>query len=482
MKGKLFETLATFSEKEFKAFENWLKSPWTNSNKGLVTLLQKLKKYHPTYDHRLLTKERLYKQIMPSKTYNADMLNNLLSQGYLQAKKFLTCERFLQEESLNNRLLRIELEARDLEVDYFKNIDKEVERLESLEIKSWEDHAEIFQLHREVYHYPNQTVRIQPGSETIQKMNEGIDIVFLLEKAAIINEMIVRQRIVKGEKYEIAEPIDVWKKMAKEVNHPSINLYKLRFDYKKGELFDQYQKLKKLFFETFEQLNYKEKKIQLISLLNDYTFIQKEHRLDYGERLPIYKLGLSSGVILNKGKISRVSFVGIIVISNHVKDFDFTDKFIETYYKRLPEDVQDDGRQHGIAHTLYRREKLEQAVKILMSRDFKSDYYNISSRLLNMQVHFDLFLKDDSYFTLFNSLLNANEKWLQREKKYSKHVKQSHLRFYQKCRILANTYYDPNYNGKKLAAFLDPNERIQAFNWLEVRTEKIIKLKTKRAT
>jgi len=92
MNSKLLQILQTFSEKEIKAFENWLKSPWTNSNKGLVTLLQKLKKYHPTYDHKLLTKKRLYKQIMPSKTYTADILNNLLSQGYLHAKKFLICE------------------------------------------------------------------------------------------------------------------------------------------------------------------------------------------------------------------------------------------------------------------------------------------------------------------------------------------------------------------------------------------------------
>ena len=70
---------------------------------------------------------------------------------------------------------------------FFKDIQKEIDRVEKKEIKDWEDHLDLLRWNRLIYHHPNQTLRIQPGSKTIVKMGEQLDLVYLLEQAAIIN-------------------------------------------------------------------------------------------------------------------------------------------------------------------------------------------------------------------------------------------------------------------------------------------------------
>ena len=56
---KLVKFLSTFSKSELQHFEKWLASPWCNSTKCLVDIFVVLKKHHPNFDKRKLTKHKL---------------------------------------------------------------------------------------------------------------------------------------------------------------------------------------------------------------------------------------------------------------------------------------------------------------------------------------------------------------------------------------------------------------------------------------
>ena len=184
--SKFVQTLKTFSVTELKSFEQWLNSPWCNSNKNLSKLVEKLKKYYPGFDNEKLTKEKLFKQVLPKGKFSDRRMNNLLSEGYLAAKQFLIFNNLSNNENLQKDLLTQEFQNRHLEDWFFRDTNKEIERLENKEIKDWEDHLDLLRLHRRIYHHPNQNPRMQPGGQTIVKMGKQLDLVYLLEKAAII--------------------------------------------------------------------------------------------------------------------------------------------------------------------------------------------------------------------------------------------------------------------------------------------------------
>ncbi len=474
---KFFKLLQTFSTEELKAFGIWLRSPWCNTNKSLVRLLEKTRKYHPDYTQQSLTKERLFRQVLPEGKYSENRMNNLLSKGYLAAERFITFQYLSQQSELRNQIITKELQNRSLDEWFFKEADKNIVALEQKEIKSWEDHYELLQLLRGIYHHPGQNPRMQPGGTTIVKMGEQIDLLFLLEKAAIINEKISRNRILKNENHDIAFDLNIWQQAANRFDHPAILLYKLRFEYTADNMLEKYQQLKKTYLAQFKNLNQKEKKIHLISLINDSVVLIRAKKIDLSARLPLYKLGLENGFLLSNGVLSLRTFVSILTDSNMLKDFDYSSFVIDTYIQYLDFSFQKDALQWALAHKAYHQKKLEICLELLLHYEFDEHYFKIISKTLTTQLYFDLFLKDTAYHEYLFNYFDSFEKWLHREKSRSKFNKHSFLRLIQLCRKLAKYYLSTPLEKEQLRNLLKDENNIQAPLWIKQKIEEVIALK-----
>ena len=154
-------------------------------------------------------------------------------------------------------------------------------------IKDWEDHVDLLRLHRRVYHHPNQNPRMKPGGQTIVEMGKQVDLVYLLEKAAIINEKLFRNRILKNENHDTEAELKIWLAASEGVAHPAIEFNKMRYGYQEETMLEQYFELRTAFLERYEELNEKEQKVHLISLLNDTIFFIKADLIDITESLPM---------------------------------------------------------------------------------------------------------------------------------------------------------------------------------------------------
>ena len=79
-----------------------------------------------------------------------------------------------------------------------------------------------------------------------------------------------------------------------------------------------------------------------------------------------------------------------------------------------------------------------------------------------------------SYQSYVYSYFDAFEKWMMREKIWSKSNKISVIRFIQKCRKLARYFDNPSYPEKKIVDLFDENESVQASSWLKERRIKLL--------
>lgn len=475
---KFLRLLQTFDESELKAFDAWLRSPWCNSNKNLPRLLDRLKKYHPYFDNPRLDKENLFYQVLPKGKFSDRRLNNLLSEAFLAAEKFLIFQHVSDDYSLQKAMLAEEFQSRYLDDWFFGNTYKEIERLEAREVLDWEEHLGLYRLYRLIYHHPNQEPRMQPGASPIGKMGAHVDLLYLLEKAAIINEMMARNRLIQGEDHDAQAELKKWKAVSEGVHHPSIDLYRMRFAFLAENRLSQYWALRESLVNTMEQLNEREQKLHLLSLLNDTIAFIKSGQLDITDSLPLYQLGLQTGALLHQGKLTRNTYTTIVITSNTKGTFDYTTHFIETYTKRVDEPIRDDCYQWAQAHTSYWKKDLEQCLKILQQHTFKTPYFQLVSRVLHTQAYFDLYLIDDSYqFYLFN-FFEAFEKWLAREKVWSRSTRASFLRFVQICRALARYHADALTGPQKVEQLLEEEHDVQALNWLKQKKAEVVRLKS----
>lgn len=474
---KLVRLLKTWQEEELKAFESWLQSPWCNTNKNLVGLFGQLRKYHPDFKKKNLTKERLFYKVLPEGKFSDRRMNNLMSEGYLAAEKFMIFQRFSQEHHLQKSLLLKELQGRYLDDWFFKTVDQEIDQLEQKEIKDWEDHLDLFRLHRQIYHHPNQEPRINRGAITIEKMGEQLDLVYLLEQAAILNEKLFRNQLFRDEGHEVERELQQWLTASEGLTHPAILLYQMRFAYTSENRFTQYGKLRQVLMDRFDLLNEKEQETQLLSLLNDTIRLIRKGQLDITDALPLYQLGLKTNILLHQGKLTLNTYTITIIASNTKGDFEYTASIIEKYTSHMDEKIQEDCANWAWAHTAYWKRDLKICLELLQRHHFKMLYFQYITKVLNTQAYFELYLQDSSYQLYLFNYFDTYEKWLNREKKWSNSNKRSFLRFVQKCRALARAYDDANFDPKKVKTLLDDETNIQALNWLKQKQEEVLRLK-----
>ena len=379
--SKFVRTIKTFNEVELNSFALWLRSPWCNSNKNLGRLFARLRKYHPAFDDSSMTKEKLFKQVLPSGKFSDRRMNNLLSDGYLAAERFIVFQNLSQNGSLRYDLLLQEMERRNLNQWFFREADKELARLEAKPVKDWEDHLEIYQLLRKVYHHHDLEQRMQPQNMIIRKMGEHISLVYLLEKAAIINEMIFRKRLFRGEIHDVSSALTKWLRLSEGVDHPAIELYRKRFAYNEYDTRGQFLELQSCFMNSFESLSEKDQKIHLLSLLNDTARMCSRGLVDITERLPLYKLGLKTRIIFHQDQLTYNTFVGIITSSNSKGDFQFTKEFITDHIDHVDEQYRDDCKTWALAHTAYWSGRFTECLAILQSRNFKMFHFQLISKI-----------------------------------------------------------------------------------------------------
>lgn len=477
--SKLTRLLQTFDEAELKAFERWLQSPWCNSNKNLPRLLACLKPYHPEFSNAKLSKEKLFRQVLPRGKFSERRMNNLLSEGYLAAEQFLAFQRFAREPGMQADLLTSEFQTRYLDDWFFKASVREIDRLEEKTVNDWEDYLDLFRLHRRIYQHPHTGPRMEAGRSAVAQMNVHLDLHYLLEKAAVLNEMIFRNRLFKDEKHDVEAELKKWRAASEGVQHPVLDLYQMRFAYPEKDMLPQYRILREAVLERFGALNAREQKTQLLSLLNDTALLIKQGRLDITDNLPLYRLGLESGAIFNQGKLTRNTFTAIVSASNTKGDFDFTRYFIDTYTSYLDVAVRQDCTAWARAHTAYWQKDLDKCLAMLRDHSFETPHFQLIGRVLQTQAYFDLFLQDPNYQSYLFSYFDTFEKWLQRERSASQSVKVSFLRFVQICRALARCHAGVDIIPEKIEKILDRESNIQALNWLQRKKTEVLERKSR---
>ena len=472
--SKFVRLLKTFTSEELKSFEMWLQSPWCNSNKNLIRLFHILKKYYPDFENEKLSKEKLFKKVLPNGKFSDRRMNNILSEGYLTLERFLVFQSFSKEDDFQKNIKIKEFQNRGLTNWFFNGAKNSINDLENKSVKKWEDHLNLLQFQRQIYHHPKKDPRSRLGSEIFTGMSSQIDLIYLLEKAVLINEMITRKRLLKDENHDIEKELTTWLMMSKRVEHPVIEFYKIRFSYSDDNMLEKFTELKNKFFKQYGLLNEKERKIHQISLSNDVIQLKRRGLASSKDVLDIYKFGFYSNILPIDGILTLATFISVVTMSNSCKDFEFTENFIEENTKFLPLENREEAQNWGEAHLAYRIGNLERSRELLIVNDFNNFLLKRISKLLSLQVYYDLYLQKPSYYDYLMDYSNSYEKWVRREKLFSELKRDGYLALIQKCRELIKFKSDLNPELSRLDNFLSDTKNIEARNWLLTKRDELL--------
>ena len=221
-----------------------------------------------------------------------------------------------------------------------------------------------------------------------------------------------------------------------------------------------------------------DQRIHLIFLLNISKMLRKMGLISITDYFPLYKIGIENGTLLHFGKLSYMTFISIMLISNWENQFDFSRFLIQNYISELSEDTQLDCETWAYAHMAYSMKDFKRSLNLLDEHAFQIPYFNIISRGLRLQIYFeDFIIKPNENMKFILGYCKSNINWIRVQKTMSRRSRESFIRFTQVVQKMIKEFAEPDFEEERFLKILENINNIQGLDWLRAKRDLIIKMK-----
>ncbi|PHN05975.1 hypothetical protein [Flavilitoribacter nigricans] len=428
--SKLFQLLKVLSEPELRRLKLFLKSPFFNTNAHILKLYQVLRKDHPYYQSKNLSKEKVYQKVFPGTDYHHQKLLNLMSNFTALLKDYLRNIQLEKTAHLQDRLLLQSFAERPLAYETFeREMFKADRELDKGTVRDSIYFQQKFWLGQSYCNHPA-TDKFKLSPEVYEASMEQLDQWYILEKLLLSCEMKAREK-------PLSENHRIW--LLQEISEkaydfredaPVIMAYLEILELLETEETVSYTRLKDILWRNFADFTRLQQQ-QILQCLINFTILRgnQGEQLFLQENLELYQFGLTAGLFLEHGMLNDMQFINIVNIALRTGATQWCQKFIREHKKRLDPRARKDAVSLANALWLYKTQQAETAINLLQEVDFLNVYYQIQSRVLLLKIFYESFQQDLNYFELINAQVESFERYLRRNEQLADHKKEGLLNF-----------------------------------------------------
>lgn len=479
-KSKLISLIRSLRPEEFHWCQKFLKSPFYNSHELPLSLFQYISRYLPDLDSPKLAKAITFRKLFPGEPYDLQKMRKAMHRLADLLEEFLLAMRLRDQPLQKAQLLLDAFGDRNLYDQFEKKTSALIEALEALPYRDEHFYLSLWRLQYEQFFHP-QTRRLQFSSESLRMMMQNLDAFYILSKMRYSAELRNRQNILP-EAYEIA-----LLKEARQLaeNHPVFGPDEIFQTYRdilalmeQPEDEDIYRRLEGIAFYHLHRFRPTDQSYLLRYLINTCIQWYNNGKTEYLERqFRLYQLGLDAALFLEEGRLSDSTFLNIIVTATVLKELAWVEGFIAQYAPHLPLEHQVDAVSLGTAYWYFAKARFSASNNLLRQVESTDLQYLLRVRSLSLRNHFEIFLRDDTYYELWMDESEAFKKFLRRNKQLIDTRVESYLKLIYFLRKLTKWRMEQQMQEKQLLKLdreLLRSEKVVAKQWL---LEKISSLK-----
>ena len=472
--SKLIQLLKRFDRDEWKALGKFVKSSFHNSNKKLRALYDVLAKYYPEFSSKKLEREAVFYKIFPDgKAYDSRVIATLMTKMLRLAEDLLVIRQLDKDSFTRKKLLKKSYGEKNYYQAFDKATAESLQMLEKPEVKDIHYYLEAFLLHHDFYLHPD-TGKFQSGVSSLEDAMKNLDAFYSLTKLKLSCEFENRNNIFsKKPELQLSEEVKYLaeKKLKKE--NPAFTVYLALLRLSEEEQKDiHFQKAKQVYATHLHCLNEEEQRNVLTILLNhaNQRLIKGDDRY-LKEQFDLYQLGLDHQLMIEQGRISDIIFSNIVGIGAALQKTEWTLKFIDAYQRFIEKDIRKLVVVFSKARLSFSENDFDTAFESLQKIRGAPLRFEIRIKSLALRCLYEMYLKEDYYYDLLCSGIEAFEKYLYRNKTLAKNRLRAYLNFcaFLKKIVLQNA--DPgsrsSFSLHHLKEELSKKEFIIARSWLE---------------
>jgi len=437
LKTNFIDVIKSLSKEEMKKFSDFANSPYHNSSKSVIKLVEQVKKYYPDFDNRNFTKEKIFAKVFSSTAYNDQVMRNLMSEALQVCYDFLSIEGIRKDRTVEMRYILHELRNRNLDALYDKNLKaayKTVQKDHSLDFLYFEN---LYKLEGEVFLNELTHNRQEGVYPVVVRQGELLTYDYL---SKLINHIIDMK--VNETYYNIKDSDTFTKKLFEGLDVESI-LKKLKdssekdysvlliFYYRallslKGKEED-YEKFKELYLNNTSLFS-RSTNYNLITTLETYCIDNiKINSAKYRAELhKMHRKSIELNVLklFEEGTLNLLKFWNIFINSVEINQVDWAAEFIEKHYVDLEPETKEGALNFARAIILYKRKDYDKALEVLNKTKLSQFLFRLSIKTFYLRIYYE---KGD--FQSAGFALDSYKQFLYKNKTISEAYRNVYLNF-----------------------------------------------------
>lgn len=182
----------------------------------------------------------------------------------------------------------------------------------------------------------------------------------------------------------------------------------------------------------------------------------------------ILKTEIDRGVLVENEQLAENVFKNVVTISLWVREYEWTENFIQTHYQYLPVDIRDNAQIFNLANLYWHQKKHHKVIELLRSVEYSDVVYALGAKLILVRTYFEM----REYLAL-DSLIESFRIFLRRNKVLSKNLKREYNSFLNFVKKLTSLHASDKAGLAKLKASIQVASATTPKKWLLEKIEEM---------
>lgn len=427
-KTRLINILKELNIREMTRFNELVFSDFFNKNKKVRKLCDHIMQFRPHFDHPSLAKKMVFSLLFQKVPYNELKLNNIISDLLQLLYEFLALQQYQKRPATHNQFLLSELLDRELHQYVEYNARRIHQNQQKTPYRNFEFYYENYHLYDQLDRY-SLTKGKRGYDRNLQLKNDALDRYYLANKFRIACDMTSRNIVINAgyECHFLEELLALYHADKFELAQiPALQLYfkalQMLLKPNQGAYYFELKKLLEIHVDLFPQ--WELRILYNYGLNHCVRMINSGHSTFYQEILDLYKVLLDRKIIFKNNYLTQWSYINIVTAGFRLRDFDWTEHFIQTYKDYLLPEVRHNVYTYNLVALYFERKDYHQALQLLHSVEFTDAFYHLSAKIIQLKSYYEL-----DEMEPFFALIEATKKYLTRNRQLSIYQKTSNANF-----------------------------------------------------
>lgn len=399
IESTLIVLLKRFDKQHLKDFNNFVRSPFFNTNKAVISLYEYIRKQYPQFSPDKLQKEIVYKKIFGKTNYNDGFLRVLMSNLQSLAEEYLSYTGLSKDPMIKQKYLIDQLSSLGEQKLAGKVMNRELKAMKSFTPKNPDDYLAMHYIAFYKKYFYSTGFVVSKGNKPDESLYDDQKYLiyhFLLKVLANHFYHLNQKQVISYEpKLMFLDEIIIFLENNPEfLSSPLINITFLRVLLLHKNDINIYYRLKGAFYSIFEKLEQKDN-FNTISVIINFcqkNFMLTDDEIYLREKLEILKFAVRNNMnsFEKNDGFDGVRFNNIVTTSLELGETGWAENFINEYSEHLEPEVKDYVTGFSKAALSFRKGDLEEAMKFiakLKNPAAATDKFNL--RVLQQRLYYE---------------------------------------------------------------------------------------------